>query len=146
MKNIYDLLNQAEDNEDILSENERMEMTDIEKRRIYNRILLDSEEEQEEQSCNEQKKYQDNEKAQQVDGGRNIESEDHKNRQEQAKKGRKAKKLLTAAACMAVICAVGFTAGAAVKEYLYKKSIQISDFCIQIPQICIKNIKEKTFN
>ena len=44
MKNIYDLLNQAEDNEDILSENERMEMTDIEKRRIYNRILLDSEE------------------------------------------------------------------------------------------------------
>ena len=25
MKNIYDLLNQAEDNEDILSENERME-------------------------------------------------------------------------------------------------------------------------
>ena len=28
MKNIYDLLNQAEDNEDILSENERMEMTD----------------------------------------------------------------------------------------------------------------------
>ena len=86
MKNIYDLLNQAEDNEDILSENERMEMTDIEKRRIYNRILLDSEEEQEEQSCNEQKKYQDNEKAQQVEGGRNIESEDHKNRQEQAKK------------------------------------------------------------
>lgn len=65
MKNIYDLLNQAEDNEDILSENERMEMSDIEKRRIYNRILLDSEEE---------------------------------NRQEQAKKGRKAKKLLTAAA------------------------------------------------
>ena len=89
MKNIYDLLNQAEDNEDILSENERMEMTDIEKRRIYNRILLDSEEE---------------------------------NRQEQAKKGRKAKKLLTAAACMAVICAVGFTAGAAVKEYLYKNT------------------------
>ena len=37
MKNIYDLLNQAEDNEDILSENERMEMTDIEKRRIYDR-------------------------------------------------------------------------------------------------------------
>ena len=106
MKNIYDLLNQAEDNEDILSENERMEMTDIEKRRIYNRILLDSEEEQ----------------AQQVEGGRNIESEDHKNRQEQAKKGRKAKKLLTAAACMAVICAVGFTAGAAVKEYLYKNT------------------------
>lgn len=122
MKNIYDLLNQAEDNEDILSENERMEMTDIEKRRIYNRILLDSEEEQEEQSCDEQKKYQDNEKAQQVEGGRNIESEDHKNRQEQAKKGRKAKKLLTAAACMAVICAVGFTAGAAVKEYLYKNT------------------------
>ena len=122
MKNIYDLLNQAEDNEDIFSENERMEMTDIEKRRIYNRILLDSEEEQEEQSCNEQKKYQDNEKAQQVEGGRNIESEDHKNRQEQAKKGRKAKKLLTAAACMAVICAVGFTAGAAVKEYLYKNT------------------------
>ena len=121
MKNIYDLLNQAEDNEDILSENERMEMTDIEKRRIYNRILLDSEE-QEEQSCDEQKKYQDNEKAQQVEGGRNIESEDHKNRQEQAKKGRKAKKLLTAAACMAVICAVGFTAGAAVKEYLYKNT------------------------
>ena len=89
MKNIYDLLNQAEDNEDILSENERMEMTDIEKRRLYNRILLDSEEE---------------------------------NRQEQAKKGRKAKKLLTAAACMAVICAVGFTAGAAVKEYLYKNT------------------------
>ena len=89
MKNIYDLLNQAEDNEDILSENERMEMTDIEKRRIYNRILLDSEEE---------------------------------NRQEQAKKGRKAKKLLTAAACMAVICAVGFTAGASVKEYLYKNT------------------------
>ena len=89
MKNIYDLLNQAEDNEDILSENERMEMTDIEKRRIYNRILLDSEEE---------------------------------NRQEHAKKGRKAKKLLTAAACMAVICAVGFTAGAAVKEYLYKNT------------------------
>lgn len=122
MKNIYDLLNQAEDNEDILSGNERMEMTDIEKRRIYNRILLDSEEEQEEQSCDEQKKYQDNEKAQQVEGGRNIESEDHKNRQEQAKKGRKAKKLLTAAACMAVICAVGFTAGAAVKEYLYKNT------------------------
>ena len=122
MKNIYDLLNQAEDNEDILSENERMEMTDIEKRRIYNRILLDSEKEQEEQSCDEQKKYQDNEKAQQVEGGRNIESEDHKNRQEQAKKGRKAKKLLTAAACMAVICAVGFTAGAAVKEYLYKNT------------------------
>ena len=122
MKNIYDLLNQAEDNEDILSENERMEMTDIEKRRIYNRILLDSEEEQEEQSCDEQKKYQDNEKAQQVEGGRNIESEEHKNRQEQAKKGRKAKKLLTAAACMAVICAVGFTAGAAVKEYLYKNT------------------------
>ena len=89
MKNIYDLLNQAEDNEDILSENERMEMSDIEKRRIYNRILLDSEEE---------------------------------NRQEQAKKGRKAKKLLTAAACMAVICAVGFTTGAAVKEYLYKNT------------------------
>ena len=89
MKNIYDLLNQAEDNEDILSENERMEMSDIEKRRIYNRILLDSEEE---------------------------------NRQEQAKKSRKAKKLLTAAACMAVICAVGFTAGAAVKEYLYKNT------------------------
>lgn len=89
MKNIYDLLNQAEDNEDILSENERMEMSDIEKRRIYNRILLDSEEE---------------------------------NRQEQAKKGRKAKKLLTAAACMAVICVVGFTAGAAVKEYLYKNT------------------------
>ena len=83
MKNIYDLLNQAEDKEDILSENE---------------------------------------KAQQVEGGRNIESEDHKNRQEQAKKGRKAKKLLTAAACMAVICAVGFTAGAAVKEYLYKNT------------------------
>lgn len=122
MKNIYDLLNQAEDNEDILSENERMEMSDIEKCRIYNRILLDSEEEQEEQSCDEQKKYQDNEKAQQVEGGRNIESEDHKNRQEQAKKGRKAKKLLTAAACMAVICAVGFTAGAAVKEYLYKNT------------------------
>ena len=122
MKNIYDLLNQAEDNEDILSENERLEMTDIEKRRIYNRILLDSEKEQEEQSCDEQKKYQDNEKAQQVEGGRNIESEDHKNRQEQAKKGRKAKKLLTAAACMAVICAVGFTAGAAVKEYLYKNT------------------------
>lgn len=122
MKNIYDLLNQAEDNEDILSENERMEMTDIEKCRIYNRILLDSEEEQEEQSCDEQKKYQDNEKAQQVEGGRNIESEEHKNRQEQAKKGRKAKKLLTAAACMAVICAVGFTAGAAVKEYLYKNT------------------------
>lgn len=122
MKNIYDLLNQAEDNEDILSENERMEMTDIEKRRIYNRILLDSEEEQEEQSCDEQKKYQDNEKAQQVEGGRNIESEEHKNRQEQAKKGRKAKKLLTAAACMAVICAFGFTAGAAVKEYLYKNT------------------------
>ena len=76
MKNIYDLLNQAEDNEDILSENERMEMSDIEKRRIYNRILLDSEEEQEEQSCDEQKKYQDNEKAQQVEGGRNIESEE----------------------------------------------------------------------
>lgn len=38
-------------------------MTGIEKRRIYNRILLDSEEEQEEQSCDEQKKYQDNEKA-----------------------------------------------------------------------------------
>ena len=57
---IYDLLNQAEDNEDILSENERLEMTDIEKRRIYNRILLDSEEEQEEQSCDEQEKYQDN--------------------------------------------------------------------------------------
>ena len=74
MKNIYDLLNQAEDNEDILSENERMEMSDIEKRRIYNRILLDSEEEQEEQSCDEQKKYQDNEKAQQVEGGRNIET------------------------------------------------------------------------
>lgn len=122
MKNIYDLLNQAEDNEDILSENERLEMTDIEKRRVYNRILLDSEEEQEEQSCDEQKKYQDNEKAQQVEGGRNIESEDHKNRQEQAKKDRKAKKLLTAAACMAVICAVGFTAGAAVKEYLYKNT------------------------
>ena len=122
MKNIYDLLNQAEDNEDILSENERMEMSDIEKRRIYNRILLDSEEEQEELSCDEQKKYQDNEKAQQVEGGRNIESEEHKNRQEQAKKGRKAKKLLTAAACMAVICAVGFTAGAAVKEYLYKNT------------------------
>lgn len=122
MKNIYDLLNQAEDNEDILSENERLEMSDIEKRRIYNRILLDSEEEQEEQSCDGQKKYQDNEKAQQVEGGRNIESEDHKNRQEQAKKGRKAKKLLTAAACMAVICAVGFTAGAAVKEYLYKNT------------------------
>lgn len=122
MKNIYDLLNQAEDNEDILSENERLEMTDIEKRRIYNRILLDSEEEQEEQSCDEQKKYQDNEKAQQVEGGRNIESEGHKNRQEQAKKDRKAKKLLTAAACMAVICAVGFTAGAAVKEYLYKNT------------------------
>lgn len=122
MKNIYDLLNQAEDNEDILSENERMEMTDIEKRRIYNRILLDSEEEQEEQSCDKQKKYQDNEKAQQVEGGRNIESEDHKNRQEQAKKGRKAKKLLTAAACMVVLCAVGFTAGAAVKEYLYKNT------------------------
>ena len=122
MKNIYDLLNQAEDNEDILSENERLEMTDIEKRRVYNRILLDSEEEQEEQSCDEQKKYQDNEKAQQVEGGRNIESEGHKNRQEQAKKDRKAKKLLTAAACMAVICAVGFTAGAAVKEYLYKNT------------------------
>lgn len=122
MKNIYDLLNQAEDNEDILSENERLEMTDIEKRRIYNRILLDSEEEQEEQSCDEQKKYQDNEKAQQVEGGRNIESEGHKNQQEQAKKDRKAKKLLTAAACMAVICAVGFTAGAAVKEYLYKNT------------------------
>ena len=30
MKNIYDLLNKAEDNEDILSENERMEMTDAE--------------------------------------------------------------------------------------------------------------------
>ena len=29
MKNIYDLLNQAEDNEDIISENERMEMSDI---------------------------------------------------------------------------------------------------------------------
>ena len=100
MKNIYDLLNQAEDNEDILSENERMEMTDIEKRRIYNRILLDSEEEQEEQSCNEQKKYQDNEKAQQVEGGRNIESEEHENRQKQAKRGRTVKKLLTAAACM----------------------------------------------
>lgn len=122
MKNIYDLLNQAEDNEDILSENERLEMSDIEKRRVYNRILLSSEEEQKEQSCDEQKKSQDNEKAQQVEGGQNIESEDHKNRQEQAKKGRKAKKLLTAAACMAVICAVGFTAGAAVKEYLYKNT------------------------
>lgn len=122
MKNIYDLLNQAEDNEDILSENERLEMSDIEKRRVYNRILLSSEEEQKEQSCDEQKKSQDNEKAQQVEGGRNIESEDHKNRQEQAKKGRKAKKLLTAATCMAVICAVGFTAGAAVKEYLYKNT------------------------
>lgn len=122
MKNIYDLLNQAEDNEDILSENERMEMSDIEKRRVYNRILLDSEEEQEEQSFDEQKKYQDNEKAQQAEGGLHIESESGENRQKHGKKGRKAKKLLTAAACMAVICAVGFTAGAAVKEYLYKNT------------------------
>ena len=122
MKNIYDLLNQAEDNEDILSENERLEMSDIEKRRVYNRILLSSEEEQKEQSCDEQKKSQDNEKTQQAEGGLHIESEEHENRQEQAKKGRKAKKLLTAAACMAVICAVGFTAGAAVKEYLYKNT------------------------
>lgn len=122
MKNIYDLLNQAEENEDILSENERMEMSDIEKRRVYNRILLNSEEEQEEQSFAEQKKHQDSEKAQQAEGGLHIESEDHENRQKQDKKGRKAKKLLTAAACMAVICAVGFTAGAAVKEYLYKNT------------------------
>ena len=56
-----------------------------------------------------------------------IESEGHKNRQEQAKKDRKAKKLLTAAACMAVICAVGFTAGAAVKEYLYKNHSSITE-------------------
>ena len=68
MKNIYDLLNQAEDNEDILSENERLEMSDIEKRRVYNRILLNSEEEQEEQSFAEQKKHQDSEKAQQAEG------------------------------------------------------------------------------
>ena len=122
MKNIYDLLNQAEDNEDILSENERLEMSDIEKRRVYNRILLSSEEEQKEQSCDEQKKSQDNEKTQQAEGGLHIESEEHENRQKQAKRGRTAKKLLTAAACMAVICAVGFTAGAAVKEYLYKNT------------------------
>ena len=122
MKNIYDLLNQAEDNEDILSENERLEMSDIEKRRVYNRILLSSEEEQKEQSCDEQKKSQDNEKAQQAEGGLHIESEEHENRQKQAKRGRTVKKLLTAAACMAVICAVGFTAGAAVKEYLYKNT------------------------
>ena len=74
MKNIYDLLNQAEDNEDILSENERLEMSDIEKRRMYNRILLSSEEEQKEQSCDEQKKSQDNEKTQQAEGGLHIES------------------------------------------------------------------------
>lgn len=122
MKNIYDLLNQAEDNEDILSENERLEMSDIEKRRVYNRILLSSEEEQKEQSCDEQKKSQDNEKTQQAEGGLYIESEEHENRQKQAKRGRTVKKLLTAAACMAVICAVGFTAGAAVKEYLYKNT------------------------
>lgn len=123
MKNIYDLLNQAEDNEDIISENERMEMSDIEKRRIYNRILLDSEEEQQEEtSFDEQKKYQDNEKAQQVEGGLHTERKDDENRRRQGRKGRKAKKLLTAAACMAVICAVGFTAGAAVKEYLYKNT------------------------
>lgn len=122
MKNIYDLLNQAEDNEDILSENERLEMSDIEKRRVYNRILLSSEEEQKEQSCDEQKKSQDNEKTQQAEGGLHIESEEHENRQKQAKRGRTVKKLLTAAACMAVICAVGFTAGAAVKEYLYKNT------------------------
>lgn len=122
MKNIYDLLNQAEDNEDILSENERLEMSDIEKRRVYNRILLSSEEEQKEQSCDEQKKSQDNEKTQQAEGGLHIESEEHENRQKQAKRGRTVKKMLTAAACMAVICAVGFTAGAAVKEYLYKNT------------------------
>ena len=46
-----------------------------------------------------------------------------KSLQEQAKI--KAKKLLTAAACMAVICAVGFTAGAAVKEYLYKNTVRL---------------------
>ena len=116
------MLNQAEDNEDILSENERLEMSDIEKRRVYNRILLSSEEEQKEQSCDEQKKSQDNEKTQQAEGGLHIESEEHENRQKQATRGRTVKKLLTAAACMAVICAVGFTAGAAVKEYLYKNT------------------------
>ena len=56
MKNIYDLLNQAEDNEDILLKMNGMEMTDIEKRRIYNKNnCWNSEEEQEEQSCDEQK-------------------------------------------------------------------------------------------
>ena len=58
MKNIYDLLNQAEDNEDILSENERMEMSDIEKRRIYNRILLDSEEENRQEQAKKRSKGQ----------------------------------------------------------------------------------------
>lgn len=130
MKNIYDLLNQAEDNEEILFENERLEMSDIEKRRVYNRILLSSEEEQEEQSYDEngQRKYQYDEKERQFRNEQQAEAElqqavgQQENRQKQIRKGRKTKKLLTAAACMAVICAVGFTAGAAVKEYLYKNT------------------------
>lgn len=99
MKNIYDLFNRAEDNDDIISENDRMEMSDMEKRRIYNRILLNAEGEQQDESKQQ-------------------------NRQEQGKKGGKIKKLLTAAACMVVICAVGFTAGADVKEYLYRNTQQ----------------------
>jgi len=118
MKNIYDLLNHAEDNGDIISENDRLEMSDIEKRRIYNRILLNSEENQEkhEHLYDEKQKYQYDEKKQQ------SESNYKKKQHQKGKKGGKIKKLLTAAACMAVICAVGFTAGAEVKEYLYKNT------------------------
>lgn len=111
MKNIYDLFNHAEDDGDVISENERLEMTDIEKRRIYNRILLNSEKEREFR----------NKQHIEVELQKSVGQQE--NRQKQGRKGRKAaKKLLTAVACMAVICAVGFTAGAAVKEYLYKNT------------------------
>ena len=126
MKNIYDLLNQAEDNEDILSENERMEMTDIENAEFITEYCWIQKREQEEQSCDElEKKYQDNEKAQQVRRWTEYREANHKIDRKQAKKGRKAKKLLTAAACMAVIYAVGFTAGAAVKNICIKYTVRL---------------------
>ena len=128
MKNIYDLLNHAEDDGDVISENERLELTDIEKRRIYNRVLLDSEEEQRE--CRSDR-YQENpgdrkerqfQNKQQTEGKLQKTDGQQENQEKQIRKGRKFKKMLTAAACMAMICAVGFTAGAAVKEYLYKNT------------------------
>ena len=128
MKNIYDLFNHAEDDGDVISENERLELTDIEKRRIYNRVLFDSEEQQWECRSDRHQDNQCDRKERQFRNKQQSEGELQKtvgqqeNQEKTIRKGRKFKKMLTAAACMAIICAVGFTAGAAVKEYLYKNT------------------------